>query len=57
MGSGFYDKTLAGVRGPLLIGLAHTMQQVPHVPTDPWDVSMDFVVTDTALHCCKVDKN
>jgi len=57
MGAGFYDKALAGVSGPLLIGLAHTMQQVPCVPNEPWDVSMDFVVTDTALHCCKVDKN
>jgi 5-formyltetrahydrofolate cyclo-ligase len=57
MGGGFYDKTLAGVHGPILIGLAHTMQQVPCVPNDPWDVSMDFVVTDTALHCCKVDKS
>lgn len=53
MGGGFYDRTLAGVSGPLLVGLAHSMQQVPCVPSDPWDISMDFVVTDTALHDCR----
>ena len=57
MGGGFYDKALAGVSGPLLVGLAHTMQQAPCVPSDPWDISMDFVLTDTALHCCKVETN
>ena len=55
MGGGFYDRALAGVTGPLLVGLAHAIQQVDSMPRDPWDISMDFVVTDTALHCCKVE--
>lgn len=54
MGGGFYDRTLAGVEGPLLVGLAHSLQEVPAVPRDDWDVSLDFVVTDTALHQCRV---
>jgi 5-formyltetrahydrofolate cyclo-ligase len=57
MGSGFYDRALAGVSGPLLVGLAHAMQQVSCVPSEPWDIAMDFVVTDTALHRCKVETN
>jgi 5-formyltetrahydrofolate cyclo-ligase len=55
MGSGFYDRALAGVSGPLLVGLAHAMQQVGCVPSEPWDIAMDFVVTDNALHRCKVE--
>jgi 5-formyltetrahydrofolate cyclo-ligase len=57
MGGGFYDRTLAGVSGPLLVGLAQSVQQVPLVPRDTWDISLDFVVTDTALHCCRVESN
>ena len=57
MGGGYYDRALAGVSGPLLVGLAHALQQVPRVPRDAWDISMDFVLTDSALHYCKVARN
>lgn len=57
MGGGYYDRALAGVDGPLLVGLAHALQQVARVPGDPWDISMDFVLTDAALHCCRVETN
>ena len=53
MGGGFYDRALAGVNGPLLVGLAHSVQQLPQVPRDDWDVPLDFVVTENALHCCQ----
>jgi 5-formyltetrahydrofolate cyclo-ligase len=53
MGGGFYDRALAGVKGPLLVGLAHTVQQLPRVPRDDWDVPLDFVVTGDALHPCQ----
>ena len=53
MGGGFYDRTLSGVSGPLLVGLAHTCQQVQDIPVDDWDVGLDFVATDTALHHCR----
>ena len=53
MGGGFYDRALAGVKGPLLVGLAHSVQQLPHIPRDDWDVPLDYVVTDSALHCCQ----
>tara|TARA_R110001599_G_scaffold353459_1_gene592694 strand:- start:408143 stop:408721 length:579 start_codon:yes stop_codon:yes gene_type:complete len=57
MGGGYYDRALAGVDGPLLVGLAHSLQQVARVPGDPWDISMDFVLTEAALHCCRVETN
>lgn len=53
MGGGFYDRTLAGVAGPLRVGLAHANQQVACIPCEEWDISLDFIATDAALHICK----
>ena len=53
MGGGFYDRTLGEGQGPLLVGLAHSCQEVPRVPREPWDVPMDFVATDTTLVRCR----
>jgi 5-formyltetrahydrofolate cyclo-ligase len=52
MGGGFYDRTLAGADGPVLVGLAHECQQVGQVPRDSWDICLAFIATDTALHQC-----
>ncbi|HEX7045434.1 MAG TPA: 5-formyltetrahydrofolate cyclo-ligase [Burkholderiales bacterium] len=55
-GAGFYDRSLAFLRGrrflrrPHLLGLAHEFQRVPAVPADPWDVVLDGVVTDCAVY-------
>lgn len=53
MGGGYYDRALAGVRGPLLVGLAHACQEVGHVPRESWDIVLDFVATDAGLIRCK----
>ena len=53
MGGGFYDRTLAGVRQPLLVGLAHDCQRAERVPREAWDISMDFVATGSALVRCQ----
>ena len=53
MGGGFYDRTLDGAIRPLLVGLAHDCQQVPALPRESWDVSLDFVVTGSALVDCR----
>ena len=49
-GGGFYDRTLAGEREgpirPLRIGVAHDRQRVDSIPEAPWDVPLDWVVTD-----------
>jgi 5-formyltetrahydrofolate cyclo-ligase len=53
MGGGFYDRTLANAvfcqPPPLLVGIAHQCQQVDQVPTEPWDVPLNFVVTPTKV--------
>lgn len=49
MGGGFYDRTLAHHRDnphrPRLVGIAHSCQQVEHLPVAPWDVPCDIIVT------------
>lgn len=53
MGGGFYDRTLSDVSATLLVGLAHSVQELDRVPSEEWDISVDFVATDTALHHCR----
>ena len=53
MGGGFYDKTLAGVSGPLRVGLAHELQRVAQLPLEQWDIAMSFVATEAALYQCQ----
>jgi 5-formyltetrahydrofolate cyclo-ligase len=53
MGGGFYDRALANIVGPLLVGLAHECQQVENIPQDSWDLVVTFIATDAALHRCR----
>lgn len=53
MGGGFYDRTLAGASGPVLVGLAHSNQQVDRIPREDWDITLNFIATDTALYLCQ----
>lgn len=50
MGGGFYDRTFAFKRqcnkGPRLLGLAHSCQEVEMLTRDAWDIPVDAVVTD-----------
>ena len=50
-GGGFYDRCFGrlGDKRPALIGIAHTFQEVERIPTEPWDVPLDAVVTDTRV--------
>jgi 5-formyltetrahydrofolate cyclo-ligase len=56
MGGGYYDRTFAfrrkrrHLKGPTLVGLAHEFQMQPHLPTKPWDVPLDAVVTESAIY-------
>ena len=48
-GAGHYDATLARLRAmkPILaVGVAFAAQEVPEVPTDPWDEPLDLVLTE-----------
>lgn len=51
MGGGYYDRALAGTAGrkPWRVGLAHTCQQLLHVPRRPWDMPLDAVLTGQGL--------
>ena len=52
MGGGYYDRSLAfrcarkHWRRPLLVGVAHSCQQHPSLPHQPWDVPLDIIVTE-----------
>lgn len=54
MGGGFYDRTLAAINRPLLVGLAHSVQELAQTPVDAWDIFVDFIVTEASLHRCQV---
>ncbi len=55
MGAGFYDRALSFrlnqtcVKRPLLIGLAHALQEVTELSRQPWDVPLDAIITDQEL--------
>jgi 5-formyltetrahydrofolate cyclo-ligase len=52
-GGGFYDTTFAFRRGriswkkPRLIGLAFECQRVTNLPTEPWDLRLDAIATES----------
>ncbi len=50
MGGGYYDRAFADIEGPTLIGLAHQFQQVDKIPTDPWDIPLELIVTDAKIY-------
>ncbi len=54
MGGGYYDRSLAHASArktqkPLLIGLAHSCQEVGVLPRAPWDVALHMVATEKEL--------
>ena len=52
-GRGYYDRALRGVLdGALRVGLAHECQVVPHIPVDPHDERVDYIVTEKRLVAC-----
>jgi 5-formyltetrahydrofolate cyclo-ligase len=52
MGGGFYDRTFSysklqsKKRYPKFVGLAHGLQQCASIKQQPWDISLDAVITD-----------
>ena len=59
MGAGYYDRYFAAcrnrVRGlaPLLIGVAHSIQELPQLQRNPWDVALDAVITENGIRRCR----
>ncbi|WP_374422496.1 5-formyltetrahydrofolate cyclo-ligase [Chromobacterium sp.] len=54
-GGGFYDTTLAFRQRarqfgkPLLVGVAYDCQRVERVPREPWDIRLDYLLTESGL--------
>ena len=40
------------VPAPLLIGIGYAFQEVESIVTEPWDVDLDYVATDSELIAC-----
>lgn len=45
-GGGFYDRTLAGLGGADIVGLAVEAQCVPSLPMEPTDMRLPWIVTE-----------
>lgn len=56
MGGGYYDRSFAARlfrrywRKPRLIGVAYELQRVPDLERQPWDITLDGVVTEKQLY-------
>ncbi len=50
-GGGFYDRTLAAMRPrPLAIGVGYELSRMPTIRPQPFDIALDFVVTEAGVH-------
>jgi 5-formyltetrahydrofolate cyclo-ligase len=56
-GAGYYDRTLAGLRGRpvFVIGLAYAGQEVARAPREPHDQPVDAILTETGYHRVQED--
>jgi 5-formyltetrahydrofolate cyclo-ligase len=59
MGAGYYDRALRrrldparAWRRPRLVGVAYACQELPSIDAAPWDVPLDYVVTETEIVRC-----
>ncbi|WP_066548134.1 MULTISPECIES: 5-formyltetrahydrofolate cyclo-ligase [unclassified Sphingomonas] len=48
-GAAYYDRAFARFPDALRIGVAWSVQEVPAVPVDPWDVPLHAVITERGL--------
>jgi 5-formyltetrahydrofolate cyclo-ligase len=52
-GGGHYDRAFTGAARPqCLVGLGYTFQQCVALPRDPWDLQLDWVVTERGAVRC-----
>ena len=53
MGAGYYDRTLAHSRPPLLVGVAYEFQRQSFIQPAAWDIPLDVVITERAIYWSK----
>ncbi|HUP97670.1 MAG TPA: 5-formyltetrahydrofolate cyclo-ligase [Usitatibacter sp.] len=50
-GGGFFDRTLADISPrPLAIGLGRELSRIETIHPQPYDIPMDFIVTEAGIH-------
>ena len=50
MGGGYYDRTLALVKGPMFIGVAYEFQRLSFINAQAWDVPLEVIVTEQMIY-------
>ena len=58
MGGGYYDRSLQRLQKrkgrPLLIGAAHSFQEIDVIPEDHWDIALHGIITELGYTRCSV---
>jgi len=50
-GGGYFDRTLAALDDrPRVIGVTYELARIPTIHPQPWDIPMDFVVTERGVY-------
>ncbi len=56
MGGGYYDRSLQFMRyrhrwyKPYIVGIAHEIQKLDHIDSNPWDIPMHAIVTEQNIY-------
>ncbi len=51
-GGGYFDRTLGAWQvQPLKIGVAFELSRIETIDPQPWDIPMDFIVTESGIYC------
>jgi 5-formyltetrahydrofolate cyclo-ligase len=49
MGAGYYDRTLSAAYHPTLLGVAYDFQEQAEIISEPFDIQLDGILTETRL--------
>lgn len=50
-GAGFFDRTLAAAeKKPVVIGVTYELARLESIHPQPWDIAMDYIVTEAGLY-------
>jgi 5,10-methenyltetrahydrofolate synthetase len=50
-GGGYFDRTLAALDDrPRVIGVTYELARLPTIHPQPWDIPMDYVVTEAGVY-------
>ena len=52
-GGGFYDryiKRLKKIKKIIIIGIAYSFQEIKKVPTNKYDINLDFIITEKNIN-------